>query len=94
MTEWLRERVLKLAQPAEEHVSFQRKLKHENHQKLEVTRFCARQGESALFKWISLKSRSDNEWEPAIKTPLCTLYTNVPTFPHTCFDMQIAMKEI
>lgn len=49
---------------------------------------------SAFSMWISLKARSDNEWELAIKTPLCKLYTNVPTFPHTCFDMQIAMKEI
>lgn len=53
-----------------------------------------RQGKSARSKWISPKAQSDNEWELAIKTPLCTQYTNVPTFPHTCFDMQIAMKEI
>lgn len=64
--------------------------------KLEVTRFSPNRETQPFFfsKWISLKSKSDNEWELAIKTPLCTLYTNVPTFPHTCFDMQIAMKEI
>lgn len=64
------------------------------NQKLEVARLALAKENQPFSKWISLRARSDNEWELAIKTPLCTLYTNVPTFPHTCFDMQIAMKEI
>jgi len=65
-----------------------------NLSKLEVTRFPPAKENRPFFKWISLKSKSDNEWELAVKTPLCTLYTKAPTFPHTCFDMQIALKEI
>lgn len=87
------QQVTKLARSIEKHVFSQRKLKHENHQNWNLQDFHPTRRINP-FKWISLKSKSDNEWELAIKTPLCTLYTNVPTFPHTCFDMQIAMKEI
>lgn len=95
MTGWLREREResqRLVQPVETYVDFE--VRTGKSSKTGSDKVCTRRGKSAFSMRISLKAGSDNEWELAIKTPLCKLYTNVPTFPHTCFDMQIAMKEI